>query len=259
MTESKRGQTASQARDGSAIRPQPRADRTRGPASPCAPWNTARSIAGKAARRPSARPLASQVRRPSGQGSGPLGGQRCAPVLPETDDGKRPCCSASHQKSSARQSPACSRRRLTERGPPGPLDAHMNALPMGGTWRSALREEHSGDKTAREKPPPAQAILRKSLPCGSGGADRLCGVAALNFCGGGGPTGRSKSPAGPMRRCRAFHSRYRHGSATLTRTFPTPDQIEEDLRRLQGKVLRGPNLLGGRNLENRPQRAGKYG
>jgi len=36
---------------------------------------------------------------------------------------------------------------------------------------------------------------------------------------------------------------YRPGQSPLTRTFPTPDQIEEDLKRLQGKVRAVPVSL----------------
>ena len=52
---------------------------------------------------------------------------------------------------------------------------------------------------------------------------------------------------------------YRPGQSPLTRTFPTPDQIEEDLRRLQGKVRAVRTYSAGENLEAVPQRAGKYG
>ncbi|MBX9946596.1 MAG: hypothetical protein K2Y40_21155 [Reyranella sp.] len=52
---------------------------------------------------------------------------------------------------------------------------------------------------------------------------------------------------------------YRPGQSPLTRTFPTPDQIEEDLRRLQGKVKAVRTYSTGENLEAVPQRAGKYG
>lgn len=52
---------------------------------------------------------------------------------------------------------------------------------------------------------------------------------------------------------------YRPGQSPLTRTFPTPDQIEEDLRRLQGKVRAVRTYSAGENLETVPQRAGKYG
>jgi exo-beta-1,3-glucanase (GH17 family) len=52
---------------------------------------------------------------------------------------------------------------------------------------------------------------------------------------------------------------YRPGQSPLTRTFPTPDQIEEDLRRIQGKVRAVRTYSAGENLETVPQRAGKYG
>ena len=52
---------------------------------------------------------------------------------------------------------------------------------------------------------------------------------------------------------------YRPGQSPLTRTFPTPDQIDEDLRRLQGKVRAVRTYSTGENLEAVPQRAGKYG
>ena len=52
---------------------------------------------------------------------------------------------------------------------------------------------------------------------------------------------------------------YRPGQSPLTRTFPTPDQIEEDLRRLKGKVQAVRTYSTGENLETVPQRAGKYG
>ena len=52
---------------------------------------------------------------------------------------------------------------------------------------------------------------------------------------------------------------YRPGQSPLTRTFPTPDQIEEDLKRLQGKVRAVRTYSTGENLEAVPQRAGKYG
>ncbi len=52
---------------------------------------------------------------------------------------------------------------------------------------------------------------------------------------------------------------YRPGQSPLTRTFPTPDQIEQDLRRLQGKVGAVRTYSTGENLETVPQRAGKYG
>ncbi len=52
---------------------------------------------------------------------------------------------------------------------------------------------------------------------------------------------------------------YRPGQSPLTRTFPTPDQIEQDLKRLQGKVRAVRTYSAGENLEAVPQRAGKYG
>jgi len=52
---------------------------------------------------------------------------------------------------------------------------------------------------------------------------------------------------------------YRPGQSPLTRTFPTPDQIESDLKRLQGKVQAVRTYSAGENLETVPQRAGKYG
>ncbi len=52
---------------------------------------------------------------------------------------------------------------------------------------------------------------------------------------------------------------YRPGQSPLTRIFPTPDQIEADLKRLQGKVGAVRTYSAGENLETVPQRAGKYG
>ncbi len=52
---------------------------------------------------------------------------------------------------------------------------------------------------------------------------------------------------------------YRPGQSPLSRTFPTPDQIEQDLKRLQGKVQAVRTYSAGENLETVPQRAGKYG
>ena len=52
---------------------------------------------------------------------------------------------------------------------------------------------------------------------------------------------------------------YRPGQSPLTRTFPTPDQIEQDLKRLQGKVQAVRTYSAAENLETVPQRAGKYG
>ena len=52
---------------------------------------------------------------------------------------------------------------------------------------------------------------------------------------------------------------YRPGQSPLTRTFPTPAQIDDDLHRLQGKVRAVRTYSAGENLEAVPQRAGKYG
>ncbi len=52
---------------------------------------------------------------------------------------------------------------------------------------------------------------------------------------------------------------YRPGQSPLSRTFPTPQQIDEDLHRLQGKVRAVRTYSAGENLEAVPQRAGKYG
>ena len=52
---------------------------------------------------------------------------------------------------------------------------------------------------------------------------------------------------------------YRPGQSPLTRTYPTPDQIEQDLKRIQGKVRSVRTYSAGENLETVPQRAGKYG
>ena len=52
---------------------------------------------------------------------------------------------------------------------------------------------------------------------------------------------------------------YRPGQSPLTRTFPTPDQIEQDLKRLQGKVRAVRTYSAGENLEAVPRLAGKYG
>ncbi len=52
---------------------------------------------------------------------------------------------------------------------------------------------------------------------------------------------------------------YRPGQSPLTRTFPTPQEIEQDLARLQGKVRAVRTYSAGENLEAVPQRAGKYG
>jgi exo-beta-1,3-glucanase (GH17 family) len=45
----------------------------------------------------------------------------------------------------------------------------------------------------------------------------------------------------------------------LTRIFPTAEQIDQDLKRLQGKVRAVRTYSAGENLEAVPQRAGKYG
>jgi exo-beta-1,3-glucanase (GH17 family) len=52
---------------------------------------------------------------------------------------------------------------------------------------------------------------------------------------------------------------YRPGQSPLTRTFPTPEQIDQDLKRLQGKVRAVRTYSAGENLEAVPQHAGKYG
>jgi exo-beta-1,3-glucanase (GH17 family) len=52
---------------------------------------------------------------------------------------------------------------------------------------------------------------------------------------------------------------YRPGQSPLTRSFPTADQIDQDLKRLQGKVRAVRTYSTGENLEAVPQRAGKYG
>ncbi|UYN93074.1 MAG: hypothetical protein KIT25_13440 [Enhydrobacter sp.] len=52
---------------------------------------------------------------------------------------------------------------------------------------------------------------------------------------------------------------YRPGQSPLSRIYPTPDQIEQDLRRLQGKVGTVRTYSAAENLETVPQRAGKYG
>ena len=52
---------------------------------------------------------------------------------------------------------------------------------------------------------------------------------------------------------------YRPGQSPLTRTFPTPEQIDEDLARLKGKVLAVRTYSTGENLEAVPRLAGKYG
>jgi exo-beta-1,3-glucanase (GH17 family) len=52
---------------------------------------------------------------------------------------------------------------------------------------------------------------------------------------------------------------YRPGQSPLTRTFPSVDQIDQDLKRLQGKVRAVRTYSAGENLEAVPQLAGKYG
>ena len=52
---------------------------------------------------------------------------------------------------------------------------------------------------------------------------------------------------------------YRPGQSPLTRTFPTSDQIDQDLKRLQGKVRAVRTYSAGENLEAVPRLAGKYG
>jgi exo-beta-1,3-glucanase (GH17 family) len=52
---------------------------------------------------------------------------------------------------------------------------------------------------------------------------------------------------------------YRPGQSPLTRTFPTPAQIDSDLKRLEGKVKAVRTYSSGENLEAVPQNAGKYG
>jgi exo-beta-1,3-glucanase (GH17 family) len=52
---------------------------------------------------------------------------------------------------------------------------------------------------------------------------------------------------------------YRPGQSPLTRSFPTAEQIDQDLKRLQGKVRAVRTYSTGENLEAVPQRAGKYG
>ncbi len=56
-----------------------------------------------------------------------------------------------------------------------------------------------------------------------------------------------------------FFRPYRPGQSPLTRTFPTPEQIDPDLKRLQGKVKAVRTYSSGENLEAVPQNAGKYG
>lgn len=52
---------------------------------------------------------------------------------------------------------------------------------------------------------------------------------------------------------------YRPGQSPLTRTFPTTEQIDQDLKRLQGKVRAVRTYSVGENLEAVPRLAGKYG
>jgi exo-beta-1,3-glucanase (GH17 family) len=52
---------------------------------------------------------------------------------------------------------------------------------------------------------------------------------------------------------------YRPGQSPLSRSFPTPSQIDQDLKRLQGKVRAVRTYSVGENLEAVPQNAGKYG
>jgi exo-beta-1,3-glucanase (GH17 family) len=52
---------------------------------------------------------------------------------------------------------------------------------------------------------------------------------------------------------------YRPGQSPLTRTFPTTEQIDQDLKRLQGKVRAVRTYSTGENLEAVPRLAGKYG
>ena len=53
---------------------------------------------------------------------------------------------------------------------------------------------------------------------------------------------------------------YRPGQSPLTRTFPTPDQIEEDLQAAcRARSAPSGPIPTGENLEAVPQRAGKYG
>jgi exo-beta-1,3-glucanase (GH17 family) len=52
---------------------------------------------------------------------------------------------------------------------------------------------------------------------------------------------------------------YRPGQSPLTRTFPTTEQIDQDLKRLQGKVRAVRTYSAGENLEAVPRLAGKYG
>ena len=52
---------------------------------------------------------------------------------------------------------------------------------------------------------------------------------------------------------------YRPGQSPLSRSFPTPEQIDQDLARLKGKVGAVRTYSVSENLETVPQRAGKYG
>ena len=52
---------------------------------------------------------------------------------------------------------------------------------------------------------------------------------------------------------------YRPGQSPLSKVYPTVEQIEDDLRRLQGKVQAVRTYTTSENLETVPQRAGKYG
>ena len=52
---------------------------------------------------------------------------------------------------------------------------------------------------------------------------------------------------------------YRPGQSPLSRTFPTTDQIEQDLARLRGKVRAVRTYSVGENLEAVPRLAAKYG
>jgi exo-beta-1,3-glucanase (GH17 family) len=52
---------------------------------------------------------------------------------------------------------------------------------------------------------------------------------------------------------------YRPGQSPLTRTFPTVEQIDQDLARLKGKVHAVRTYSTGENLEAVPRLAGKYG
>jgi len=52
---------------------------------------------------------------------------------------------------------------------------------------------------------------------------------------------------------------YRPGQSPLSRTFPTVEQIDQDLARLKGKVRAVRTYSTGENLEAVPRLAGKYG